>query len=184
MTESKSSSTPDAATAVRPRRRGPLESRVWGGLLCIDNYVDVAARMTRMLDGKWYTFVATHSDSGVRADVRTSNRLTAPIRVSAPGEAKAERWAHISCSDGHYVWGIHTDQKTEADARADERRRQVHVYFDHDEKLTIDQYSISGNHLNWVIAIEDHTDWNIEDPVAASSVNRTDVDLSVLGSPV
>lgn len=138
---------------TRPRYSHSLDAPTWHGMLCIDNHTGIAARIQRMLDGKWHTTVVTTSDSGILSTVRTSNRLTGPIRVSYDGEH-----AYIGWSDGSYSWGIGTESKTEADARAGLHRRQVHLAFEHDRTLTIEHASISGNRLCWVIATEDHTE--------------------------
>lgn len=154
----------------------PLDRTAWFGHLTLENADAVVERLRRMLEGKYYTFVAVneaHSDP----DVRCSNRLTRPIRVSKSTSEDGNRPAvHITMADGRYVWGLHSTSLDQRAAYAvqsaalgrpkDERSPEVSAYkdlvflsFSHDysgEQLRIEHHAPAGDHLTWVVQIEDH----------------------------
>lgn len=123
----------------------------WYGAPTVDNLEAIARRLKRMLEGRRYTFVSANDYFGPlpRPEVRTSQHL-AP-ESSRDGQAIYTRygedksWGFIGVNDSYGVWYISTSSDPD---------RPITVSFQCD-KLVIDHYPASGNHLIWVIALED-----------------------------
>ena len=123
----------------------------WYGVPTVANLEAIARRLKRLLEGHTYTFVAVNDYFGPlpRPEVRTSQRLSPESsihnRAIYTHYGIDKTWGSIGVNDTYGVWSIDTSDNPE---------RPISVSFE-SRKLTIDHYAASGNHLIWVIALED-----------------------------
>lgn len=120
---------------VRSRRE---RGRSWFGYLADDNVDHVVERISNLLTGRRYTFVAYNVEHAAFAhpEVRTGQRLSPrghtdgraihKHRIGDPlgwaGEADEDRhWtsAGLSVADTYGSWGLHSSHATEAEAADD-----------------------------------------------------------------
>lgn len=129
--------------------------RDWSGYLTLENAEAVADRIRSMIgDGQRYTWVAANEYFGYKPEVRTSQVAT---KVSFDSDLKysdGAPWAHLNVVDTYGIWGLSADAADEAAAIAQDKRHRTFLTFDH-RKLTIDLYAPGGNHMWWVVALED-----------------------------
>lgn len=132
--------------------------RDWYGYLTLENAEAVADRIRSMIgDGQPYTWVAANEYFGYKPEVRTSQvaskvEFNQDLRLS-----DGTPWAHLTVVDTYGIWGLHATAADDAAAcEADKKDRTV-LKFGY-RKLTIDLYAPGGNHMWWVIALENAAD--------------------------
>jgi hypothetical protein len=127
----------------------------WFGDLALDNYEDVASHLRAMLEGKRYAFASSHDGHPGLSELRVSQRLEEPIRVTLK-----DGMASIVMVDGRYVWGLHTTFATEREAakhRHEGGKGSTFVSYRTDyrgEQLTIKTFNGYGELLTWIVAPE------------------------------
>jgi hypothetical protein len=134
--------------------------RNWFGYLTTGNAQAVSDRIERMISGKKYTWVATCHWPGQliphRPEVRVGQETRKVDLTSGPLD-DGRVMAHITVSDSYGVWGISSVHATQHEARQADANRRTYLHFERDrwgDRLEIEHYSASGNHLWWVIAVE------------------------------
>ena len=145
--------SPEAEHSARELGR----ERDWFGYLTTANYQAVAERIRRMLAGKRYTWVDADAMGGYRPRVRTRQEMESVTAKLLTGENLTRPYAHITVSDTYGVWGIDSGEASQSEAHAAEPKRRTYLHFTRDrygERLEIEHYAISGNHLWWVVAAE------------------------------
>lgn len=151
--------------AVRDRQALAQDHREWFGYLTTLNCEAVTDRIRRMIAGKKYTWVASLSPAlaGERAhhhapDVRTGQEADKIEAKLLPIESDPARpMAHVMVCDTYGVWSIDSRHASQQEARDDKPERRTYLHFERDRwgnRLTIEHYAISGNHLWWTIAVE------------------------------
>ena len=138
------------------------KDREWFGYLTTANYQAVTERIDRMLRGKKYTWVASLSPALAgkkayhhRPEVRTGQRFESIKGKLLTGDHAPI--GHITVSDSYGVWGIDSTFASQADAHAGKPERRTYLHFQRDrwgDRLEIEHYAISGNHLWWVVSVE------------------------------
>lgn len=128
------------------------DDRDWNGLLCVENFDLVVARLRRMIgDSQPYTFVTTHEGYGWRPEARTSQKAEA-IKASRESRESGE-WAHVFVSDTYGSWGLHTTAQTEKDAREQDAKSSTELTFERGQ-LMVKHYNGYGDRMYWLIAPE------------------------------
>lgn len=125
----------------------------WHGLLCAETHDEIADRMRDVLGEHYFTLVLcnsydadSHRFSAV--EVHPSQWLRDGIRTDATAY-------DISWTTPRLVMGVHSNAKTQAEAREDRPHNYVHVRFEPDY-IEIDHFAPAGYRLLWILAVERH----------------------------
>lgn len=151
-----------AETEMSPDLRRLASGRHWFGYLTLENAEAVAGRIRTMLDGKQYTWVACNEMGGYRPEVRTGMRLREGVKLSGSTLESGRKMAHITVCDTYGVWGLDTTVANQREAHETEDRKRL-TYLNIEEhrwgdRIEIEFYSISGNHIWWVATVEPEPD--------------------------
>jgi hypothetical protein len=156
--------------------------RQWFGHLTLENFDAVAERITSMLTGKRFTWVACNSGLGnYFPEVRTGQQLREGITVHERKTYEdGSTYAHLSVADTYGVWGLSTDVPD--DEAAENRRRRAWDAASEDARksgewedkrltwvkierghydagrIEITHFALAGHRLYWVIAVEPERD--------------------------
>ena len=133
------------------------KDREWFGYLTTANYRAVADRVGRMLKGKRYTWVDSDAMGGYRPRIRTGMQAGEITANLIAGSDSARPLADVCVHDSYGIWAIHSSFASQHEAAAADAKRRTYVHFERDrwgDRLQIEHYAISGNHLWWTIAVE------------------------------
>lgn len=131
----------------------PLERDTWHGWLTVENAAAVAERLFCMLDGRHYTMVSVYEYRAYRPEVRTSQRLIGPVRMTTHDSGSVG----MQFEDGHYVWGLTARIADQNAAASAAERDRVRIGFTGD-RLDVEEFTPEGRRVFWTVAVEDHTD--------------------------
>lgn len=143
-------------------RRSPLVRPCWTGMLCAENAGEIAERAQQIFGDRFFTFVQANSYSETSerfsaVDVDTSQRLLSPFEAHVDlDDATSVRW-----QTSRLVCGVHTAAMTESEGREGKPYDWVMVSFEHG-RMTIDHYAPARYRLQWVLIVEDHTDYDAQ----------------------
>jgi hypothetical protein len=127
----------------------------WSGYLALDNAHAVADRIKSMIgSGQRYTWVAVNEYFGHKPEVRTSQVATKVDFENDLQHEDGSPWAHLTVVDTYGIWGLSTDAADEAAAAEAAKRDRTVLTFER-RKVTIELYAPAGNHMWWVVALED-----------------------------
>lgn len=141
----------------------------WYGMLTTGNVEKVAALLTELLDGKFYTAITAHPTvypkiddkhpeiPDVRMDVRTSQKLIyrSNGKPAITFEVKDD-YGYMSIHDTYGVYMIDTKLKGES-AQIDGTLQNPYIVFE-GNRVTIRHRAPAGNVLVWAFAVEDHSE--------------------------
>lgn len=132
----------------------------WYGMLTVGNVEEVAARLSRLLNGKSYTFVMVNEFSQFKPDVRMGQRLIArrkdipeeePVDVYYDKENTPPEHAGFNVNDTSGVWGCSTNT---TERKKDPEFKNPYLVFECD-RVTITRRTSAGDLLYWVIVVEE-----------------------------
>lgn len=151
--------------------------RQWFGHLTLENFDAVAERISSMLEGRRYTWVACNSGLGdYFPEVRTGQQMDTLTVHERTTYEDGSTHAHLTVCDTYGVWGLSTgvpddkaahERRDRAWAKADEDARRTGEWEDkrlawvkiergrYDEgRIEITHFALAGHRLYWVIAVE------------------------------
>lgn len=128
----------------------------WFGMLCAETQDEILERMQEVLGGQYFTTVTCNSfdensDRFLSVEVRTSERLADPVKKYKDQKIAASLGWHTY----GWVYGVHTDAKTQREARDGGPHDRVHFSFE-PGKVTIDHFAPARYKLRWIFAVEHH----------------------------
>lgn len=127
----------------------------WHGMLTVKNVQQVADLLFKLLDGKYYTFIAANEFFQFRPEVKTRQYLSnhkESISAYCDKKNTPPKHAGFNVDDISGVWGCSTNLTED---KKDPKFKNPYIVFEHD-RVIITHRTPARDLLYWVIVTEQY----------------------------